>query len=112
MGEEMVDSRVIPLFQVVEDDSVANIRLNVAKAMKELKDKFSAENLSFSSFIAFATFRRMFATLSSSTTWKSGITLESTISSPICTPAFYASLSRSSLTARMCTPVTRSTYFS
>ena len=45
-------------------------------------------------------------------TWKSGITLESTISSPICTPAFYASLSRSSLTARMCTPVTRSTYFS
>ena len=39
----MVDSRVIPLFQVVEDDSVANIRLNVAKAMKELKDKFSAE---------------------------------------------------------------------
>lgn len=43
MGEEIVDSRVIPLFQVVEDDSVANIRLNVAKAMKELKDKFSAE---------------------------------------------------------------------
>ena len=43
MGEEMVNSRVIPLFQVVEDDSVANVRLNVAKAMKELKDKFTAE---------------------------------------------------------------------
>lgn len=43
MGEEMVDSRVIPLFQVVEDDSVANVRLNVAKVMKELKDKFTAE---------------------------------------------------------------------
>ena len=39
----MVNSRVIPLFQVVEDDSVANVRLNVAKAMKELKDKFTAE---------------------------------------------------------------------
>ena len=43
MTEEMADSRVIPLFQVVEDDSVANVRLNVAKAMKELRDKFSAE---------------------------------------------------------------------
>lgn len=43
MGEEMVNSRVIPLFQVVEDDSVANVRLNVAKAMKELNNKFTAE---------------------------------------------------------------------
>lgn len=39
----MVNSRVIPLFQVVEDDSVANVRLNVAKAMKELNNKFTAE---------------------------------------------------------------------
>ena len=41
MPQEVVDSRVVSLYRVVEDDAVANVRLIVAKAMKALRSKFS-----------------------------------------------------------------------
>ena len=41
MPQEVVDSRVVSLYRVVEDDAVANIRLNVARAMKALRNEFS-----------------------------------------------------------------------
>ena len=40
MNNDLVVSRVLPLLVDIRNDSVANIRLNIAKSLAILKDKF------------------------------------------------------------------------
>ena len=43
MSTELVSSRVLSLLSEVKDDAVANVRSNVAKALKQLKNGFTKE---------------------------------------------------------------------
>lgn len=43
MSTELVSTRVLSLLAEVKDDAVANVRLNVAKALKQMKNGFTAE---------------------------------------------------------------------
>lgn len=43
MKPEMVSTRVLNLLNEVKDDVVANVRLNVAKALRQLKNGFTED---------------------------------------------------------------------
>lgn len=41
MGKEMVSTRVLGQLEEVQSDPIANVRLNIAKALGQLKDQFT-----------------------------------------------------------------------
>lgn len=43
MGEEMVSTRVLGQLEEVQNDPIANVRLNIAKALGQLKDLFTED---------------------------------------------------------------------
>lgn len=45
MSNDLVVSRVLPLLVDIRNDSVANIRLNIAKSLAILKDKFFDDSI-------------------------------------------------------------------
>ena len=45
MNNDLVVSRVLPLLVDIRNDSVANIRLNIAKSLAILKDKFFEDSI-------------------------------------------------------------------
>ena len=45
MSNDLVVSRVLPLLVDIRNDSVANIRLNIAKSLAILKDKFFEDSI-------------------------------------------------------------------
>lgn len=45
MTRDVVSSRVVPLLVDICNDTVANVRLNVAKAFTFLKDTFSSDTI-------------------------------------------------------------------
>ena len=45
MSNDLVVSRVLPLLVDIRNDSVANIRLNIAKSLAVLKDKFFEDSI-------------------------------------------------------------------